>query len=102
MSTTVYTYNDKVLVNNANGKWLKKAVPVVYAITYTTSSDGMIYTSGPAAAHAGDTVTLAYASVMPSMFDLDYYTVDGVGIEGNTFTMPDHAVTISAISVSIG
>ena len=24
MSTTVYTYNDKVLVNSANDKWLKK------------------------------------------------------------------------------
>lgn len=27
MSTTVYTYNDKVLVNSANDKWLKKPEP---------------------------------------------------------------------------
>lgn len=27
MAITVYTYNDKVLVNNDNGKWLKKAPP---------------------------------------------------------------------------
>lgn len=30
MSTTVYTYNDKVLVNSANDKWLKKPVVVDY------------------------------------------------------------------------
>ena len=30
MSTTVYTYNDKVLVNSANDKWLKKAAaPII-------------------------------------------------------------------------
>lgn len=30
MSTTVYTYNDKVLVNSANDKWLKKPEVVDY------------------------------------------------------------------------
>lgn len=34
MSTTVYTYNDKVLVNSANDKWLKKKeTPVIEEIT---------------------------------------------------------------------
>lgn len=41
MSTTVYTYNDKVLVNSANDKWLKKAyVPVRangYYLKFTVS-----------------------------------------------------------------
>ena len=34
MSTTVYTYNDKVLVNSANDKWLKKGYQPVRANGY--------------------------------------------------------------------
>lgn len=102
MSTTVYTYNDKVLVNSANDKWLKKKEPAAYDITYTPSSDSFIYPSGPAQAAAGDTVTLSYTSAMPGFIDIGYYTVDGVQIEGNTFTMPAHAVTVSAATAGSG
>ena len=43
MSTTVYTYNDKVLVNSANDKWLKKPtiLPPISANTVRVrTSDG--------------------------------------------------------------
>lgn len=38
MSTTVYTYNDKVLVNSANDKWLKKPEPPVDYVTIGTQT----------------------------------------------------------------
>ena len=38
MSTTVYTYNDKVLVNSANDKWLKKPEQPVDYVTIGTQT----------------------------------------------------------------
>lgn len=104
MSTTVYTYNDKVLVNSANDKWLKKLDAPTYTITYnqgtSTSITGEIPTpTGPAEAAEGDTVTLSSGipSYAANWVIVDHYTLDGAAIEGNTFTMPAHSVIVSAV-----
>ncbi len=50
MSTTVYTYNDKVLVNSANDKWLKKPeAPAGFVMdaSNATISDNMASWEGP-------------------------------------------------------
>lgn len=62
-------------------------------ITYSTLSNGSV--SGPAIAGTGTTVTV---TATPNVnYKLDYITVDGSSIQGNTFTMPDHDVVIGAV-----
>ena len=61
-------------------------------ITITQPSHGTI--TAPASAQVGSTVTLG--NTTSSGYTFDYYTVDGVQIQGNTFTMPDHDVVVSA------
>jgi len=62
-------------------------------ITYSTLSNGEV--SGPAIAGTGTTVTV---TATPDVnYKLDYITVDGSSIQGNTFTMPDHDVVIGAV-----
>lgn len=69
---------------------------IEYTISVTQPSHGTI--SAPSTATYGSTVTL---SCTPDTgYSLDHFTVDGVQIVGNTFTMPAHDVTISA-SVSV-
>lgn len=69
---------------------------IEYTISVTQPSHGVI--TAPATATYESTVTL---SCTPDTgYGLDHFTVDGVQIVGNTFTMPAHDVTISA-SVSI-
>lgn len=66
--------------------------PTVHTITIVQPTGATI--SAPASAQAGSTVTLS--NTTSSGYSFEYYTVDGVQIQGNTFTMPDHDVTISA------
>lgn len=65
----------------------------LYAISITQPEHGTI--SAPVLAHHGNTVTLT--NTPSSGYTLDYFTVDGEPIEGNSFVMPDHPVTISAV-----
>ena len=47
---------------------------------------------------AGDTVTLTVnEEVIEAYHSLDYWTVNGEKIEGNTFVMPEEAVTVAAV-----
>ena len=65
--------------------------PDVRTITVTQPSHGTI--TAPASAQIGSTVTL---SCTPDTgYEFQYFTVDGVQIVGNTFTMPAHNVTVS-------
>lgn len=65
----------------------------LYAISITQPEHGTI--SAPVLAHHGNTVTLT--NTPSSGYTLDYFTVDGEPIEGDSFVMPDHPVTISAV-----
>ena len=65
---------------------------IEYMISVTQPSHGVI--TAPASATTGSTVTL---SCTPATgYSIDHFTVDGVQIVGNSFTMPPHDVTISA------
>lgn len=65
--------------------------PDVRTITVTQPSHGTI--TAPASAQIGSTVTL---SCTPDTgYEFQYFTVDGVQIVGNTFTMPAQNVTVS-------
>lgn len=65
---------------------------IEYTISVTQPSHGTI--TAPASATYGSTVTL---SCTPDTgYSLDHFTVDGVQIVGNTFTMPASDVTVSA------
>lgn len=92
MSTIIYTYNGQVLVDVSDNKWLAEPL---YTITYSTVSNGTI--TGQANAHYGDTITIT--ATADTGYALDYITVNGVAIVGNTFTMPRSNVTISAVFV---
>lgn len=62
-----------------------------YSITYSSVDNGSF--SGPSSATYGSTVTI---TANPSSgYKLNYITVNGVRITGNTFTMPDGPITIS-------
>lgn len=63
-----------------------------YTISITQVANGTIYASA-ATAHMGDVITLT--SSPASHYALNYYTVDGSQIQGNTFTMPAHDVVVS-------
>lgn len=66
--------------------------PDVRTITVTQPSHGTI--TAPASAQIGSTVTLS--CTLDSGYVLQYFTVNGVQIQGNSFTMPASNVTVSA------
>ena len=72
--------------------------PDVRTITVTQPSHGTI--TAPASAQIGSLVVLS--STADSGYELQNYTVDGTEIVGNTFTMPAHNVTVSAVFESTG
>lgn len=80
---------DGKIITGLTGKWV---IPNhAFDITYSTVPNGSI--SGPSTAYGGETVTVT--STPGSGYLLDYITVNGVAIQGNTFTMPYGNVTIS-------
>lgn len=81
---------DGKIITGLTGKWV---IPNhAFDISYSTVPNGSI--SGPSTAYGGDTVTVT--STPGSGYLLDYITVNGVAIQGNTFTMPYGNVTVSA------
>lgn len=95
---TKYTLNNVDLAGNtflmpeadANVKgWFEADVRT---ITVTQPSHGTI--TAPASAQVGSTVTLSITT--DSGYDLQYFTVNGSQIHGNTFVMPASDVTVSA------
>jgi len=63
-----------------------------YTISVTQPSNGTI--TAPASATAGSTVTLSCTPA--SGYELNFFMVNGSKINGSSFTMPDHDVTVSA------
>lgn len=83
------TYDGKI-ITGLTGKWV---IPNhAFDISYSTVPNGSV--SGPSTAYGGDTVTVT--STPGSGYLLDYITVNGVAIQGNTFTMPYGNVTVGA------
>lgn len=80
MSTTVYTYNDKVLVNSANDKWLKKKEAPArtdgyYLKVVATGGTGVIYNLTPNAT--------ALESHIYNYYTSDYLTLEQVNGSSN-------------------
>lgn len=72
--------------------------PVLHDITVVQVANGTIYCD-KASASSGETVTIT--SVASTGYIIDHYTVDGISIVGNTFTMPDSDVTVSGSFVDM-
>ena len=79
-----------------NGKVIEReiAIPDMYEITVTQPAGGSVSTS-LSNSSAGATITVT--ATPEAGYELVYITVDGEPIEGDSFTMPDHDVTVSAV-----
>ncbi len=69
---------------------------IEYTVTVGTSLNGSVTASAQSATY-GTTITLT--STPDTGYELDYFTVNGVAIVGNSFTMPAENVTVSAVFV---
>ena len=74
-------------------------VPDTYDITVMQPANGAVSVNLPNAS-AGAAITVT--AVPDEGYELAYVTVDGERISGTSFTMPDHAVTVSAVFVLKG
>ena len=72
---------------------------VLKAITYTITKPSDVSVSGTA--QYNQTITLTYTGT-PVGERLDYFTVDGSPIAGNTFTMPAKSVTVAVVLKAAG
>ena len=81
--------DDKILT--LGGKTFS-LVPTKYNVNISQVQNGTI-TSDKQTAFAGETITLSYTA--DTGYDLQYFTVNGIQIVGNTFTMPSRSVTVS-------
>ena len=70
-----------------------------YTITIGTSTHGSV-TASALSATAGTTITLT--ATPDTDYQLDYFTVNGIAIVGNSFVMPSANVTVSAMFVAAG
>lgn len=66
--------------------------PNRYYVNITQVQNGTIY-SDKQSATQGEIITLTYTAL--AGYDLDYFTLNGVAIVGNTFNMPAENVTVS-------
>ena len=87
-----YLFNGKVA--KFGNSVLGTIPPDVYTITIGTSTNGSISSSAQSSV-AGQTITLT--STPDQGYILDYFTVNGVAIVGNTFTMPSENVTVAGV-----
>ena len=77
---------------------LASTASTAHAVTVEGNEDGVIV-ADLVSANAGDLVTLnAYSSYNRKV---DYFTVNGEKINGNSFNMPESAVTINAVFVPV-
>lgn len=69
-------------------------MPKVYTVTLDTVTHGYI-SATPMSGTSGTTIILS--NTPDSGYVLDYYTLNGVAIVGNTFSMPAENVTVGAV-----
>ena len=74
------------------------SIPDPNGITVTQPANGSIKVN-PSNGSAGTLITVT--ATPDKGYELAYVTVDGKRIEGTTFKMPDHAVTVSAVFVPV-
>lgn len=99
--TKIVFQNSKILT--LSGNWIIP-VPGVgpepqYTITIGTSTHGSVSASALSAT-AGTTITLT--ATPDTDYQLDYFTLNGIAIVGNSFVMPSENVTVSAVFVAAG
>ena len=83
----------------SSARYSTHAYPVRYEIRIVPSAHGSVTTSAHNAS-AGTQITVTASA--EKGYVLDYVTVDGTTLSGTTFTMPDHAVEVSAVFVRDG
>lgn len=88
----LFLFNGKVA--RVGSSVLGTIPPEVYTVTIDTVTHGSI-TASPVSGVSGTTITLT--GTPDTGYELDYFTVNGVAIVGNTFTMPAENVTVGAV-----
>ena len=78
--------------------WLAINIPNTHAITVIDPANGSLKVN-PSNGSAGTLITVT--ATPDKGYELAYITVDGEKISGNTFRMPDHDVTVSALFVPV-
>ena len=78
--------------------WLAINIPGTNAITVADPANGTVKVN-PANGSEGTLITVT--ATPDKGYELAYITVDGEKISGNTFRMPDHDVTVSALFVPV-
>ena len=78
--------------------WLAINIPGTNAITVADPANGTVKVN-PANGSAGTLITVT--ATPDEGYELAYITVDGEKITGNTFRMPDKAVTVTAVFVPV-
>ena len=78
--------------------WLAINIPGTNAITVADPANGTVKVN-PANGSEGTLITVT--ATPDEGYELAYITVDGEKISGNTFRMPDHDVTVSAVFVPV-
>ena len=98
------TYKAGAMVENITADttftavWREINIPDPNSITVTPPANGTIRVN-PSNGSAGTLITVT--ATPDEGYELAYITVDGEKITGNTFKMPDKAVTVSAVFVPI-
>ena len=78
--------------------WREINIPTPNSITVTQPENGTVKVN-PSNGSAGTLITVT--ATPDEGYELAYITVDGEKITGNTFRMPDKAVTVSAVFVPV-
>ncbi len=79
-------------------RWTMYNIPNTHAITVIDPANGSLKVN-PSNGSAGTLITVT--ATPDKGYELAYITVDGEKISGNTFRMPDHDVTVSALFVPV-
>ena len=79
-------------------RWTMYNIPGTNAITVADPANGTVKVN-PANGSEGTLITVT--ATPDEGYELAYITVDGEKISGNTFRMPDHDVTVSALFVPV-
>ena len=87
----IFTNNNKLMT--IGNSFLCKYEPPLYNITYSQVANGTL--SGPATAHANDTVNVI--ATPNTDYTLDYITVNGSQITGTSFSMPAQNSLVSGV-----
>ena len=99
--SNTYDPGDSVNVNadmTFTAVWREINIPTPNSITVTQPANGSVKTN-PSNGSAGTLITVT--ATPDEGYELAYITVDGERITGNTFRMPDKAVTVSAVFVPV-